>query len=605
MKASEPDMLCSAVPRSEAGAAENNRISERLAIAVETEGLRSWLERVRVLLNARSLSLNPAGDLPLVEDCVSVGANNPELRTIIDGTFQKRVVATPAAELGPSGWTIMVPIQRDGALCAVLATQGNFQSRREVQAATAALQVAVGWILYRDRRLTAGRLEQVLERSSDLLLLIQQAGKEEDPELAVRVAVDGLRAYFQCDHLYLGWARGSRIRLAAISGVARVDPRSVRTQPVEAAMRESLKLDRRIDYQAESVTTAATAAHGLLLKEVGAARLTSLPLLEGRGVLLMQWNKPISPELDRLIEAAAPSAIGLFGLLRKAHPFPGVYPAARIWKRAKNHQRLIALLAIAGLGALLAWPFPYPIRTDCQITPTVKRVVTAPFDGQLRKTFVEPGDQVEEGQILGNLESRELLLKEAELTAGRDRALKQRDKAMSDEGEGVDFAAAQLAQFEAQRIGEELSLVKRRLALLEIRSPLRGVVLSGDLRRVEGQPVQQGQQLFEIAPLDRMIVETNVPDHEISYVRLGMNVDFRLDAFGKEQKMKLTKLHPQSELREGRNIFVCEGEIGDSTSRLQLRPGMRGQATIWSDTHPLVWIIGHRLWDWIQTTLFL
>ena len=116
---------------------------------------------------------------------------------------------------------------------------------------------------------------------------------------------------------------------------------------------------------------------------------------------------------------------------------------------------------------LLAWPFSYPIKTDCQITPTVKRIVTAPFDGQLRKTFVEPGDQVEEGQILGNLESRELLLKEAELTAGRERALKQRDKAMTDEGEGLDFAAAQLAQFEAQRIGEELMLVKRRLAFLK------------------------------------------------------------------------------------------------------------------------------------------
>ena len=179
------------------------------------------------------------------------------------------MVATPATELGPSGWTIVVPIQRDGAFCAVLATQGNFQSRREVQAATVALQVAVGWILYRDRRLTAVRLEQVLERSSDLLLLIQQAGKEEDPEVAVRVAVDGLRDYFQCDHLYLGWARGSRIRLAASSGVARVDPRSVRTQPVEAAMRESLKLGRRIDHQPDSITTAATAAHALLLKEVG------------------------------------------------------------------------------------------------------------------------------------------------------------------------------------------------------------------------------------------------------------------------------------------------------------------------------------------------
>jgi biotin carboxyl carrier protein len=453
--------------------------------------------------------------------------------------------------------------------------------------------------------LTADRLEQVLERSSDLLLLIQQAGKEEDPEVAVRVAVDGLRDYFQCEQLYLGWARGSRIRLAAISGVVRVDPRSVRTQPVEAAMRETLKLDRRLDYQPDSTTTTATAGHALLVEDVGAARVTSLPLLEGRGVLLAQWNKPVSPELDRLIEASAPSAIGLFGLLRRAHPFPGVYPVARFWKRAKNHQRLMVLFVIAVLGALLAWPFPYPIRTDCQITPSIKRVVTAPFDGQLRKTFVEPGDQVEEGDILGKLESRELLLKEAELTAGRDRALKQRDKAMSDEGEGVDFAAAQLAQFEAERIGEELTLVKRRLALLEIRSPLRGIVLSGDLRRVEGQPVQQGQQLFEIAPLNRMIVEINVPDHEISYVRQGMNVDFRLDAFGKEQKMRLTKLHPQSEVHEGHNIFVCEGEIGDSTSQLQLRPGMRGRATIWSDSHPLLWIVGHRLWDWIQTTLFL
>ena len=76
-------------------------------------------------------------------------------------------------------------------------------------------------------------------------------------------------------------------------------------------------------------------------------------------------------------------------------------------------------------------------------------------------------------------------------------------------------------------------------------------MLSGDLRRVEGQPVQQGQQLFEIAPLNRMIVETNVSDQDISYVRQGMNVDFRLDAFGEKQRTKLAKLHPQSEVREG------------------------------------------------------
>ena len=317
-------------------------------------------------------------------------------------------------------------------------------------------------------------------------------------------------------------------------------------------------------------------AHSLLCERIGAVRLTSFPLADRRGVLLLQWNTPTSPAIDTLIEATAPHVVGFFGLLRKANAFPHLYRAAQTWKRTTRHQRLIAVLVVAGLGLLLSWPFSYPIKTDCQITPTIKRIVAAPFDGQLRKTFVEPGDQVEEGQILGNLESRELLLKAADLTAGRERALKQRDKAMTDKGEGVDFAAAQLAQFEAQRIGEELALIRRRLALLEIRSPLRGIVLSGDLRRVEGQPVQQGQQLFEIAPLDRMIVEANVPDHEISYVRQGMNVDFRLDAFGEEQRTKLTKLHPQSELHEGRNIFVCEGEFGDSQTRYSFDRGCAG-----------------------------
>ena len=35
----------------------------------------------------------------------------------------------------------------------------------------------------------------------------------------------------------------------------------------------------------------------------------------------------------------------------------------------------------------------------------------------------------------------------------------------------------------------------------------------------------------------------------------------------------------------------------------ELRPGLRGRAAITTDRHPLVWILGHRLWDWIVTTV--
>jgi hypothetical protein len=146
-----------------------------------------------------------------------------------------------------------------------------------------AVQVAVGWVLYGDQRLTSARLSRVLERSSDLLLLIQRAGTENDPEVALRVAIDGLCDYFHCDRVYLGWKHGSSVRLQGVSGVSRFDPRGIRAQPVEAATRETLKAGYQINCHRHSTTNSASVAHALLLEVTDAARLSSMPVAEGRG----------------------------------------------------------------------------------------------------------------------------------------------------------------------------------------------------------------------------------------------------------------------------------------------------------------------------------
>jgi multidrug resistance efflux pump len=65
---------------------------------------------------------------------------------------------------------------------------------------------------------------------------------------------------------------------------------------------------------------------------------------------------------------------------------------------------------------------------------------------------------------------------------------------------------------------------------LDIKSPIDGVVISGDLKRAEGAPVAIGQTLYEIAPLDRMVAEVAIPDDEISRVRLAQSVTINLDA---------------------------------------------------------------------------
>jgi multidrug efflux pump subunit AcrA (membrane-fusion protein) len=251
---------------------------------------------------------------------------------------------------------------------------------------------------------------------------------------------------------------------------------------------------------------------------------------------------------------------------------------------------------------VLAFPFHYGIKCDCRIIPVVQRVIAAPFEGQLGRTRVQPGDRVQEGDILIVLDNRELKLKEAEIAAARDQALKRRDRAMNST-EGADFAAAQLAALEAEASTQELALVQRKLALLEVRAPIAGVVVSGDLRRAEGQPVRSGQPLFEVAPLDALLVEVAVPDREISRVRAGLPVSFRLEAHGGwSGETRVQRVYPQSEQREGANIFLAEAPVAVGTA--DLRPGMKGRATIEGDRKPLAWQLGHRLVDWVETTLW-
>jgi len=295
----------------------------------------------------------------------------------------------------------------------------------------------------------------------------------------------------------------------------------------------------------------------------------------------------------------------LFDVLERTRPALLLGKLWRLWQKASVNHRKLALGAVAALCVLLALPLPYRIKADCALVPTLERVVAAPFTGELREPLVRPGDSVVKGQRLAEMDNRDLKLHEAELVASRDRALKQRDRAMSNSGEGADYAQAQVAELEARSVEQELQLVRRKIGLLTIESPLDGVVVLGDLQRAKGIPVQQGQVLFAVAPLEKMIVELEVPDREISRVRPGMPLSFYLEAFpGKPWQTTVERVHPLAEPREGRNVFVCEATIESAGSGVNLRPGMRGRAIVKSDARPLVWILTHRLWDLIVTTLF-
>jgi multidrug efflux pump subunit AcrA (membrane-fusion protein) len=110
-----------------------------------------------------------------------------------------------------------------------------------------------------------------------------------------------------------------------------------------------------------------------------------------------------------------------------------------------------------------------------------------------------------------------------------------------------------------------------------------------------------GQALYEVAPLDEVVVEIAIPDDEYTHVAVDYEVTVRFDGFDQALTGKIRKIHPKSEVRNGDNVFVAEVVL--SNDGLAMRPGMTGFAKVKSETHSLAWNLLHKPWEHLRQSL--
>lgn len=445
---------------------------------------------------------------------------------------------------------------------------------------------------------------------------------------ASQALCEALREHFGCERVLIGTRANdqSPCRLAAISQVARFDRRGESIRLMEAAMNEALLRGGMAVWPPRDETERhALLAHKSLANSEHVAAVLSVPLQsssasgKARGVVTLTFTgridsqsetsespkssnleRPNSPLSDtaRMLAVAAPSlAIALESV---RHREGGI--VSQTWRtvqRALTGWRNAALAgaALIGVGAMSV-PWPYRVPCECRVEPAVRRFVVAPYDGVLERVFAKPGDIVGEGQLLARLEDRALRLERPTIEAELHQAAKKRDVALAKN----DSSARQIAELEIRQFASKLRLLDDRAEHLELLSPVKGVIASGDLERAEGATLEEGQSLFEVVLLDRMIVEIAVPDDEISHVRPGQSVDIRLDAYpGRAWAAPLERIQPRAEIRDEENVFVAEIELENVDERL--RPGMKGRAKIATDRRPLGWILFHKPWEYVVKRL--
>jgi multidrug resistance efflux pump len=197
--------------------------------------------------------------------------------------------------------------------------------------------------------------------------------------------------------------------------------------------------------------------------------------------------------------------------------------------------------------------------------------------------------------VICDLDVRDLRLEYSRWSSEREQYVAEHRRAMS---EG-DRAAMNVLSKKMNQAEAQIALLDDQISRARIVAPFDGLVVSGDLSQALGSPVDTGQVLFEVAPLDSYRVTFRVDEKEIGEIETGQRGQLVLTAMpGEQLSFTVTKVTPVSVSEEGTNYFAVEGALDQISERL--RPGMEGFGKIEIDRRRLIWIWTHDLIDWIR-----
>lgn len=420
-----------------------------------------------------------------------------------------------------------------------------------------------------------------------------------------RVLVEQLAAHGNFDRVAIAWRRSTGgCTLRAISGVTQFDSQSETASQLQAVADEASSRGTDGSWPPiGSLNRHALLAHRRLVETTRVDATATFVLQDGgkpAGVLIVSGSRAAvhDPAHVRFLRTAADCLVSTLSLTARAE---GSW-LRRSWttlRRAIGRRAFAALTALAVIVvAAMALPMPYRISSRCVIEPMQRRFVVAPFQGLIESSLVQPGDVVRTGQTLARIDGREVRWELAGLEADRRQAQQQQDSSLA----RGDLGKSELARLEVEQLDAKLALLRRRESLLELKSPLDGVVLSGSLEKLSSAPVEMGQMLFEIAPLDRLRVEVAVPAADYRHVSVGGAVDLRFDGrLSEPVRGTLSRIRPRSEIRDAADVFVAEVELPNLDE--SLRPGQRGHAIVSGPRHPLAWNLFHKAFDRVRTWL--
>jgi RND family efflux transporter MFP subunit len=532
---------------------------------------------------------------------------HPKLAAVVERALKERRVAVEGAKRGAQrqdpvfiGHPIVVDDELYGAAALEVEGRNDAALRELVQR----LGWGIGWLEALARRKTftsKARLVTVLE------LIATSLNQERFPAAATAVATE-LATMFACERVSIGFMKGRHIYLHALSHSAAFGKKANLTRALEAAMDEAADQLATVLYPSrKDGPFQVTRAHAELARQHGAASICTIPLTAGGTVLgALLLERPAGEELDartvELCEHAALLVGPVLDVKRKEDRWLAekALDSLRVYARRLVGPRHVALKLWTGAFLLVAGFFAivdgdYQITANATLEGTVQRAVAAALPGYIAEAGARAGDVVRKGHVLAALDDRDLKLERLKWVSQRaQRSNEYREALTTHQRARTRVLQAQLEQAEAQ-----ISLIDEQLARTRIAAPFDAIVVKGDLSQSLGAPVERGNVLFELAPLDSYRVIMKVDERDITEVAVGQGGTLALSSMPHDPlPLQVEKITPVSVIEEGRNFFRVEAKVIGGIDKL--RPGMEGVGKIQVERRKLGWIWTHKIVHWMR-----
>ena len=264
-----------------------------------------------------------------------------------------------------------------------------------------------------------------------------------------------------------------------------------------------------------------------------------------------------------------------------------------------------ALIVGVFLLALLLYPFSHTVTAPVVLEPFRRLPLRAETAGFVAEVLADPAGTLSAGALLVRMRNDELTAQRLQVQGEVERLTGDAATALAN----GDLATYQARTRERQRAEQELAELRRKEAMLEVRAPFEGQILTTRLQDLVGKHVEPGVLLCEFGSMESMSAVINVSEFDFRELERGQNVVLKVNSYpaevfrgqvhelgmaaldGYDPAGRSTELirtvHAAATKAEGTPFSHFDVMVELPNPGERLRSGMSGMAKINPDRHSL------------------